>query len=154
MKAEETAAFPASRLRFEFPKGSACACISGHGSVVQSVSSELSSKGFGQSLQGRLGVREVELCLIHRRHPSPEQRGSASVTMSPSLSWRRKWAAALVETCVFCKTAGSLLPPSASLVSLGSAPSLCHLPLATAFPNFSVPKLLQRHHNSEVAFPK
>lgn len=80
LQVEEAAAFPASRLRFEFPKGSVCACIWGHGSAVRSVSRELSSKGFSQSLQDRLGVRKLEFSLIHHWHSSPEQGGSACVT--------------------------------------------------------------------------
>jgi len=79
----EAAAFPASRLRFEFSKGSACAWVLEHGSAIQSVSSKLFSKGFGQSLQRRLGVREAEFSLIRCWHWSPEQRGSAHVTTTP-----------------------------------------------------------------------
>lgn len=81
LQREQAAAFPASRLTVEFPTGSVCACISGHGSAAPSVSSERFSKG-GQSLQGRFRVRKEEFSLIHHWHLSPEQRGSACVTMS------------------------------------------------------------------------
>lgn len=70
--------------------------------------------------------------------------------MSPSSEPEEK-----VEIAVFCKTAGSLLPPSSSPVTLTlTAPGPCRLPLAVAICGFSFPKLLQRHRNSVAAFPK
>lgn len=109
------------------------------------VSSELSSRGLVSPCRAGL-ERGVEFSLFRYWRLSPEQHQPVSPTSEPEEK---------VEIAVFCKTAGSLLPPSSSLVTLTlTAPGPCRLPLAVAICGFSFPKLLQRHRNSVAAFPK